>query len=125
MFDLVIFDCDGVLIDSEIISAQMLIDALAERGVQIDLAYVARHFLGRSYPTVMNTIREQFNLTLPPDFEEEYRVASDLGDIRLTIRRFGHQRNTIWCAHKNRVQRKSDGGGFSPTSSADPYSNGM
>ncbi|MDZ4311381.1 MAG: HAD family hydrolase [Cypionkella sp.] len=74
MFDLVIFDCDGVLIDSEIISAQMLIDALAERGVQIDLAYVARHFLGRSYPTVMNTIREEFNLTLPPDFEEQYRA---------------------------------------------------
>jgi len=27
--DLVIFDCDGVLIDSEIISAQMLIDELS------------------------------------------------------------------------------------------------
>ncbi|GLS85288.1 haloacid dehalogenase [Cypionkella aquatica] len=74
MFDLVIFDCDGVLIDSEIISAQMLIDALAARGVQIDLAYVARNFLGRSYPTVMNTIREEFHLTLPADFEADYRA---------------------------------------------------
>lgn len=73
MFDLVIFDCDGVLIDSEIISASMLIEALAERGVQIDLAYVARHFLGRSYPRVMETIRQEFRLTLPPEFEEDYR----------------------------------------------------
>lgn len=74
MFDLVIFDCDGVLIDSEIISAQMLIDVLAERGVQIDLAYVAKHFLGRSYPTVMETIRQEFNLILPADFEADYRA---------------------------------------------------
>ena len=29
MIDLVIFDCDGVLIDSEIISARMLVDELA------------------------------------------------------------------------------------------------
>ena len=74
MFDLVIFDCDGVLIDSEIISAQMLIDELAALGVQIDLTYVARHFLGRSYPTVMETIRREFNLILPPEFEEQYRA---------------------------------------------------
>jgi HAD superfamily hydrolase (TIGR01509 family) len=73
MFDLVIFDCDGVLIDIEIISASMLIAALAERGVQIDLPYVAQHFLGRSYPRVMETIRQEFRLTLPPEFEEDYR----------------------------------------------------
>lgn len=71
--DLVIFDCDGVLIDSEIISAQMLIDELAGLGVHIDLAYVARHFLGRSYPTVMATIRKEFGLDLPPAFEDQYR----------------------------------------------------
>lgn len=71
--ELVIFDCDGVLIDSEIISAQMLIDALRERGVSIDLDYVAHHFLGRSYPTVMQTIRNDFAVDLPPAFEEDYR----------------------------------------------------
>jgi HAD superfamily hydrolase (TIGR01509 family) len=71
--ELVIFDCDGVLIDSEIISAQMLVDELAQLGVQIDLAYVARHFLGRSYPTVMATIRKDFGLDLPPVFEDQYR----------------------------------------------------
>lgn len=71
--DLIIFDCDGVLIDSEIISARMLIEALADRGVTIDLAYVARHFLGRSYPVVMQTIRQDFGLDLPPAFEDDYR----------------------------------------------------
>ena len=70
---LVIFDCDGVLIDSEIISARMLIEALATRGVVIDLPYVARHFLGRSYPVVMAQIRAEFGLDLPPSFEDDYR----------------------------------------------------
>ncbi|RGP37378.1 HAD family hydrolase [Pseudotabrizicola alkalilacus] len=70
---LVIFDCDGVLIDSEIISARMLIEALAARGVVIDLPYVARHFLGRSYPVVMAQIRAEFGLDLPPSFEDDYR----------------------------------------------------
>lgn len=71
--DLVIFDCDGVLIDSEIISAKMLVAELARLGVAIDLDYVARHFLGRSYPTVMQQIREEFGLNLPEAFEEQYR----------------------------------------------------
>jgi HAD superfamily hydrolase (TIGR01509 family) len=74
MIDLVIFDCDGVLIDSEIISARMLVDELAGLGVRIDLAYVARHFLGRSYPTVMKQIRSEFGLDLPGDFEDQYRA---------------------------------------------------
>lgn len=83
---MVIFDCDGVLIDSEIISAQMLIAALADRGVQIDLDYVGQHFLGRSYPTVMRVIRESFGLDLPPAFEDEYRarlMAAFEGGLRI------------------------------------------
>lgn len=71
--ELVIFDCDGVLIDSEIISAQMLVAELSGFGVCIDLDYVATHFLGRSYPTVMQQIRQDFGLSLAPEFEDQYR----------------------------------------------------
>ncbi|WP_137109808.1 HAD family hydrolase [Rhodobacter sp. SY28-1] len=74
-FDLVIFDCDGVLIDSEIISARMLVAELLRLGLAIDLAYVERHFLGRSYPVVMETIRREFGLDLPPEFEAQYRES--------------------------------------------------
>jgi HAD superfamily hydrolase (TIGR01509 family) len=74
-FDLVIFDCDGVLIDSEIISARMLVAELSRLGLTIDLPYVERHFLGRSYPVVMETIRREFGLDLPPEFEAQYREA--------------------------------------------------
>jgi HAD superfamily hydrolase (TIGR01509 family) len=73
--DLIIFDCDGVLIDSEIISAKMLVAELDRLGVRIDLDYVAQHFLGRSYPSVMATIRTEFGLDLPPSFEASYRES--------------------------------------------------
>jgi HAD superfamily hydrolase (TIGR01509 family) len=72
--DLVIFDFDGVLVDSETISARMLVDALAAYEVTIDAAFVARHFLGRSYPVVLQRIREDFAVALPPGFEAEYRA---------------------------------------------------
>jgi HAD superfamily hydrolase (TIGR01509 family) len=85
VFDLVIFDCDGVLIDSEIISARMLIDELARLDVHIDIGYVARHFLGRSYPTVMAQIRREFGLDLPADFEDRYRDRL-LDAFRLQLR---------------------------------------
>jgi HAD superfamily hydrolase (TIGR01509 family) len=72
-FDLVIFDCDGVLIDSEIISARMLVAELSRLGLDIDLTYVERNFLGRSYPVVMDVIRREFGLDLHNDFEARYR----------------------------------------------------
>lgn len=73
-FDLVIFDCDGVLVDSEVISARMLIAELAGYGVPIDMAFVTRQFLGRSYPTVLREVRETFGVTLPDRFEADYRA---------------------------------------------------
>jgi HAD superfamily hydrolase (TIGR01509 family) len=73
-FGLVIFDCDGVLIDSEVISAQMLIEALVPYGVDIDRAFVTRHFLGRSYPVVISEIRTRFGVALPDRFEADYRA---------------------------------------------------
>ena len=45
---LVIFDCDGVLVDSEPIALRMLVEMLAEAGVPLDAAAVSDRFLGRS-----------------------------------------------------------------------------
>jgi HAD superfamily hydrolase (TIGR01509 family) len=74
MTELVIFDCDGVLIDSEVISASMLIAELKDYGVDITLDFVSRNFLGRSYPTVLNEIRKTFGVVLPDHFERDYRA---------------------------------------------------
>ena len=72
--ELVIFDFDGVLVDSEVISARMLVAELALHGIEVDLAYIARHFLGRSYPVVLAQIRAEFGIDLPEGFEAAYRA---------------------------------------------------
>ncbi len=71
--ELVIFDCDGVLVDSETISVSVLIAGLAECGIAVDPDYVHEHFLGRSFPTVAAAIRDSWGVTLPSAFEDNYR----------------------------------------------------
>lgn len=71
---LLIFDCDGVLIDSEVISARQLIEELKGYGVEMDMAFVSRHFLGRSYPVVLKEVRDRWGVQLPDRFEADYRA---------------------------------------------------
>lgn len=72
--DLIIFDCDGVIADSEVLSAAVLIDQLAALGIAVTPADVRRDFLGRSFPTVAQTIRQRFGQPLPDSFESDYRT---------------------------------------------------
>jgi HAD superfamily hydrolase (TIGR01509 family) len=84
--ELIIFDCDGVLIDSEVISARQLIAELKGYGVDMDMAFVSRHFLGRSYPVVLREVRERWGVALPERFEADYRerlLAAFARDLRV------------------------------------------
>ncbi|WP_299405417.1 HAD family hydrolase [uncultured Roseobacter sp.] len=71
--DLLILDCDGVVIDSEVISAETLIALLSGWDIQIDVAFVREHFLGRSFPTVAGCVYDLFGVRLPARFESDYR----------------------------------------------------
>ncbi len=71
--DLVIFDCDGVLVDSEAISVSVLVGQLAVIGIAMEAAFVQENFLGRSFPTVAAEIRRLSGLVLPEGFESGYR----------------------------------------------------
>lgn len=57
---LLIFDCDGVLVDSEIISAQVLTEVLAAEKLAVDEGYVYRRFLGRSMDAVRDALASDF-----------------------------------------------------------------
>jgi len=74
-FDLVIFDCDGVLIDSEMLSCDALIEALASVGVRVDRDFVFRHCIGHSFPKVVAKISELAGRDLPESFADAYRAA--------------------------------------------------
>lgn len=65
--DLVIFDCDGVLVDSELLSCQCLSDELAEFGISLTLAQALELFLGRSTSAVTEHYRD-LGRVVPVDF---------------------------------------------------------
>jgi len=62
---LVIFDCDGVLVDSEPISISVLAEGLAGIGHPIDAAAAYRRFLGYSLAAVQAMLREELGFELP------------------------------------------------------------
>lgn len=71
---LIIFDCDGVLVDSEPLSVRVLVEALGRRGISMDDAEVYRRFLGRSLATVTKTMREEYGIEADEAFLEEIRL---------------------------------------------------
>ena len=72
--ELVIFDCDGVLIDSEMLSAATLMQLLEEVGLPITRDVFRRDFLGRSFASASARFEKRFGKPLPPDFNLEYRA---------------------------------------------------
>ncbi len=66
--DLIIFDCDGVLVDSEILSTRASTAALAEFGLNLTEQQVAALFLGLTLQDGLEQIRRQYQLDLPPAF---------------------------------------------------------
>ena len=72
----IIFDCDGVLVDSEPIANQMLITMAAELGVAIDMHFAIDHFIGKSLYTCMETISQYGKIKLPDNFEKDFRTRS-------------------------------------------------
>lgn len=61
---LVIFDCDGVLVDSEPIALRLLLDTLAEAGVRIAPAEADALFLGRSLASMREIVVRDYGVTL-------------------------------------------------------------
>ncbi|AWN53618.1 HAD family hydrolase [Methylobacterium sp. 17Sr1-1] len=72
--ELVIFDCDGVLVDSEPISLVRLTEALRRIGVPIDLDTVARRFTGTSMTSIMAHVATDYGVAAPEGFVDAVRA---------------------------------------------------
>jgi HAD superfamily hydrolase (TIGR01509 family) len=77
--ELVIFDCDGVLVDSERLAVRIDIQVLAKLGWTITEAEVIERFVGRSDVSIKADIEAHLGRALPDDwgaeFESLYRAA--------------------------------------------------
>jgi len=72
----ILFDCDGVLVDSEPITARVLIQMCKEIGIDIDMEYVESNFTGNSWGGCAALMEEKGGKKLPATFEKEYRRRS-------------------------------------------------
>ena len=71
-----IFDCDGVLVDSEPLSMRVDVQILAENGVTISEEEAHRRFVGKTFAAMLEEMRREFGASFPAD-------ASGQKDLRL------------------------------------------
>jgi HAD superfamily hydrolase (TIGR01509 family) len=69
--DLVIFDCDGVLVDSEVISCRAHAETLTRYGYPITADEVFQRFLGRSMRQATLEIEAELGRSLPDDLHTQ------------------------------------------------------
>lgn len=69
---LVIFDCDGVLVDSERIAVRVDLGVLAEFGLLLSEAEVIERFVGRSPEVMAAAIEAHLGQSLPEHWEEPF-----------------------------------------------------
>ena len=85
---LLIFDCDGVLVDSEVLSCTIDAELLTELGVPYTAQEIAQQFLGVSLKTMISRIEAERGCRLPPSFSERLnrtlfaRFETDLKPIQ-------------------------------------------
>ena len=72
--DLIIFDCDGVLVDSEVLSCRCLSEVLAGYGISLGLDQALDLFLGRSMTAVLDHYKTIGRLD-PEQFSAELRAG--------------------------------------------------
>jgi HAD superfamily hydrolase (TIGR01509 family) len=84
-FDLVIFDCDGVLVDSERLSIRVDAMFLERLGWPMDQAEIVERFVGRSDADMRADIEERLGRPIPAEIDREFdRIYRDTFERELT-----------------------------------------
>ncbi|WP_242119591.1 HAD family hydrolase [Aestuariivivens sediminicola] len=72
----IIFDCDGVLVDSEGISTRILVEMSRVLGAEIEMNFALDYFSGKSLHSILEFIEGRINKKLPGHFEQDFRKQS-------------------------------------------------
>ena len=70
--ELVIFDCDGVLVDSERIAVKVDVEVFRRLGLTVTEEEVLDRFVGRSDAAIASEIEAELGRPLPADWAEEF-----------------------------------------------------
>ena len=72
--ELVIFDCDGTLMDSEPLAAEVETDTLREYGIEMDVKEFALRFAGTSSQHVKTVMEEESGRSFPDDHFQKLKL---------------------------------------------------
>ena len=73
---LVIFDCDGVLVDSEPLANQSFSAALKAQGLDWSVEETMRRLMGRSLKSCVEIVEAEIGRKLPDDFVEKMQAVT-------------------------------------------------
>ncbi|MCB5291664.1 HAD family hydrolase [Arthrobacter sp. SO3] len=71
-FELVVFDCDGVLVDSEVIAVRVDQLVLADLGWELEREEIVERFVGRSEADFIAAVEEQLGIELGEGWDRKY-----------------------------------------------------
>ena len=63
----IIFDCDGVLVDSEPLSMRIDVEILSEHGVAMSEEEAHARFVGKTFAAMIDDVSREFGVTFPAD----------------------------------------------------------
>jgi HAD superfamily hydrolase (TIGR01509 family) len=70
----VIFDCDGTLVDSELLNARGVAGMFAtDHGIELDAIAIEREFRGGQFEAMIDTLAARYGVTVAADFTQRYR----------------------------------------------------
>ena len=69
----VLFDCDGVLVDSERVAAECIVEFAARYGARFEFEEALERFTGARMANTLRDIEERGDCKLPDDFEDNLR----------------------------------------------------
>ncbi len=75
--ELVIFDCDGTLVDSETVVAEVLAECAREQGVALTATESLRRFKGGRMADVVSVFEAERGVVLPETFVADFRERSN------------------------------------------------
>ncbi|MDN4644688.1 HAD family hydrolase [Arthrobacter sp. PsM3] len=71
-FELVGFDCDGLLVDSEVIAVRVDLLVLADLGWELEREEIVERFVGRSEADLIAAVEEQLGIELGEGWDRKY-----------------------------------------------------
>ena len=77
IYDLIIFDCDGVLVDSEALACVVHADVLTQHGYAISAEQVHDRFLGRSAREARLEVETELGRAFPDAYTAQLKATID------------------------------------------------